>query len=142
VARALGLTLITTPPPEATADLVLHASGHPAGLVTALGLAALEARVVEVSWYGDTPVTLPLGEAFHSRRLRIESSQVGRIPAHRAPRWTYARRMAAALALLRDPALDVLITGESGFDELPQVLARLAYDPGDTLCHRIRYATS
>lgn len=139
-ARALGLAFATEPPPRAVADLVVHASGHPDGLVMALGLAGVEARIVDVSWYGDVAVPLPLGEAFHSRRLTIASSQVGRIPPHRAPRWTYARRMALALDLLRDPALDVLITGESPFDDLPQVMARLARAPGQTLCHRIRYS--
>lgn len=142
VARALGLSLSSEPPAAGSADLVLHASGHPAGLVTALTLAGQEARIVEVSWYGDALVPLPLGEAFHSRRLKIESSQVGRIPPHRAPRWSYNRRMALALDLLREPSLDVLITGESAFEELPQVLARLAHTPGHTLCHRIRYSTS
>jgi threonine dehydrogenase-like Zn-dependent dehydrogenase len=142
VARHLGLSFTSDPPPAASADLVVHASGHPAGLVTALALAGVEARIVEASWYGDVLVPLPLGEAFHSRRLTIGSSQVGRIPPHRAPRWSYSRRMALALDLLRDPVLDVLITGESAFDELPQVLARLANEPGQTLCHRIRYPTS
>jgi 2-desacetyl-2-hydroxyethyl bacteriochlorophyllide A dehydrogenase len=142
VARELGLSFRARPPREASADLVVHASGNPDGLATALTLACVEARIVEVSWYGTRPVSLPLGEAFHSRRLRIESSQVGRIPAHQAARWTYARRMALALSLLRDPGLDRLITGESDFDELPQVLARLATNPAGTLCHRIRYAAA
>lgn len=140
VARALGLAFATAPPTRGAANLVVHASGHPDGLVTSLALAGVEARIVEVSWYGDVLVPLPLGEAFHSQRLTIASSQVGRIPPHRAPRWTYTRRMALALDLLRDPALEVLITGESPFDELPQVMARLAHEPGPTLCHRIRYS--
>lgn len=139
VAGALGLSFRTDPPREWPADLVVHASGHPDGLAAALDIAGLEARIVDLSWYGDALVPLPLGEAFHSRRLRIESSQVGRIPSHRAPRWTYARRMTLALELLRDPVLDVLITGESTFEELPEVMARLAHEPGHTLCHRIRY---
>lgn len=131
----------TLPEPEEGPgrDLVLHASGNPRGLVDALSRAGVEGRVVELSWYGDTEVALPLGEAFHSRRLTLRSSQVGRIPPHRAPRWDYTRRKRLALELLRDDALDVMITGESEFQELPAVMARLAADPGDTLCHRIRY---
>jgi len=120
-------------------DLVIHASGNPEGLAAALSAAGREARVVELSWYGDQRVSLPLGEAFHSRRLTIRSSQVGRIPPERSPRWDYARRKALALELLRDPALDAMITGESDFEALPEVMAALARDPGDTLCHRIRY---
>lgn len=120
-------------------DLVIHASGNPDGLATALTAAGPEGRVVELSWYGDQPVSLPLGEAFHSRRLTIRSSQVGRIPPERTPRWDYARRKALALELLRDAELDALITGESDFEELPGVMAELAEDPGDVLCHRIRY---
>jgi threonine dehydrogenase-like Zn-dependent dehydrogenase len=139
VARELGLLCRTEPPGAAAADLIVHASGNPDGLATGLALAGVEARIVDVSWYGAQPVCLPLGEAFHSRRLKIESSQVGRIPPHQAARWTHARRMALALELLRDARLDVLITGESEFDELPAVLAKIADEPGDTLCHRIRY---
>jgi threonine dehydrogenase-like Zn-dependent dehydrogenase len=121
------------------ADVVVHASGHPAGLVTALSLAGTEAVVVEASWFGTRPVTVPLGERFHSQRLTIKSSQVGRLPPTRQPRWTHRRRMELALRLLRDPVLDTLISGESEFDDLPQVMRRLSREPGDTLCHRIRY---
>jgi NADPH:quinone reductase-like Zn-dependent oxidoreductase len=142
VARALGLDFQERALSEADADVVIHASGNPDGLTTALSVAGLEARIIELSWFGSNNVPLPLGEAFHSRRLTIQSSQVGRIPAGRAARWTHARRMALALDLLRDPALDHLISGESAFDELPDVMARLARDGRGVLCHRIRYPRS
>lgn len=138
-AAALGIGLRDQPPGTGTADLVFHASGNPAGLRVALDAAGLEATVVEVSWYGDGKVDLPLGEAFHSRRLVLRSSQVGRVPPGRAPRWDTQRRVTFALSLLRDPDLDVLISGESDFEELPAVMARLSTAPGNSLCHRIRY---
>ena len=141
-ASELGLSYRPDPPGDASADLVVHASGNPDGLVAALAIADVEATIVDASWYGTTPVTLPLGEAFHSRRLKIVSSQVGRIPPHRAPRWTFARRMRLALELLRDARLDVLIPGEDEFEVLPAVMERLAREPGNTLCHRIRYASA
>jgi len=122
------------------ADVVFHTSGSPAGLQTALRLAAHEATVVDLSWYGDQLVALPLGEGFHARRLTIKSSQVGSVAASQRGRWDTRRRMALALSLLADPALDALVTGESAFDELPAVVARLASAPNDELCHRIRYA--
>jgi threonine dehydrogenase-like Zn-dependent dehydrogenase len=119
--------------------VVFHASGSPGGLDLALRLAAFEGLIVEMSWFGDQVVPLPLGEAFHSRRLTIKSSQVGTVaPSHRS-RITTRQRLQHAISLLADPALEVLITGESSFDELPEVMARLASAPGDTLCHRIRY---
>ena len=139
VAAALGLAYSPDPPRGATADLVIHASGQPAGLQAALAAAAHEATIVEASWYGTSQVDLPLGEAFHARRLTLRSSQVGHVPPDRAPRWSRGRRLQLALTLLADPRLDVLLTGESGFDELPVALAALARRPGDTLCHRIRY---
>ncbi len=142
VAAALGLAYRPDPPGGATADLVIHASGHPAGLRAALAVAGHEATIVEASWYGASEVSLPLGEAFHARRLAIRSSQVGHVPPERAPRWSRSRRLRLALALLADPRLDALVTGESGFDELPAVLAALTAGPGDTLCHRIRYPGS
>ena len=138
-AEGLGLEFSPSPPSRADADLVVHASGSPEGLRDALALAGEEAAVLEVSWFGDRPVSLPLGEAFHSRRLTIRGSQVGRIPPERAPRWDHRRRLELALDLLADPALNVLFSGESPFDELPSVMERLARGGDDTLCHRIRY---
>lgn len=139
VARSLGVPWLPRTPKGLDADRVLHASGSAAGLKDALAAAGTEAWVVELSWYGDREVPLKLGEAFHSRRLVLRSSQVGRIPPDRAPRWTHRRRLGLALRLLRADELDVLISGESSFDELPGVMARLAEGPPGTLCHRIRY---
>jgi len=138
VAAALGVAFASQAE-GLEADVVFHTSGAPAGLAAALNAAAMEARVVEMSWFGTQTVPLPLGEAFHSRRLSIVSSQVGQVAAPQRARWSYARRTALALRLLEDARLDVLITGESAFEDLPAAMARLASNPGDTICHRIRY---
>lgn len=140
VAESLGMRFRHDTPSGSDADLVIHASGSAQGLRTALGAAGHEATVLEMSWYGDAEVALPLGEAFHSRRLTLRSSQVGGIPPDRAPRWSHRRRMDKALELLTDPSLDHLVSGESEFDALPEVMKRLSRDPAGTLCHRIRYA--
>ncbi|KQP18330.1 zinc-binding alcohol dehydrogenase [Pseudorhodoferax sp. Leaf267] len=139
VAAQLGLRFALPQAAAPDADLVVHASGQPQGLITALGLAAFEATVLELSWYGSRAVALPLGEAFHARRLTLRSSQVGHVAAAQRSRWSHARRMALALALLRDDALDALITDHAPFDDLPQVMQRLAGGAPDTLCHRIDY---
>lgn len=139
VAEALGLTLRGEAPTDGDADLVIHVSGDPEGLRTALAVAGIEGTIIEASWYGTGPVTLPLGEHFHSRRLTIRSSQVGRIPPHRAPRWTRARRMRTTLGLLRAAELDALISGESEFSELPEAMVGLTQDGSEALCHRVRY---
>ncbi len=141
IAARLGVGFATPEAADREADLVIHASGSPAGLVLGLRLAGVESIVLELSWYGTTDVALPLGQAFHQRRLAIRSSQVGSIPSRQRPRWDHRRRMALALSLLADPILDELISGEDPFDALPAVQARLATDPGDTLMHRIGYAT-
>jgi 2-desacetyl-2-hydroxyethyl bacteriochlorophyllide A dehydrogenase len=140
VARALGVAFTEPGAADPEADVVIHASGSPAGLALALRLAAFEARVVEMSWYGDQAVPLPLGEGFHARRLQIVSSQVGTIAPGQRARWDTRRRMALALRLLGDPALDALITGESPFETLPEVMPGLINAPADVLCHRVRYA--
>ncbi|HEX7140031.1 MAG TPA: zinc-binding alcohol dehydrogenase [Vicinamibacterales bacterium] len=139
VADRLGVRFQEPAALNGDADLVFHASGSPGGLVTAMSVAGNETTIVDLSWYGAQVVPLALGEAFHSRRLTIRSSQVGRIAPGQRPRWDHRRRMALALSLLEDASLDALITGESTFDQLPGVLARLAASPGDELCHRIRY---
>jgi len=138
VARALGVRFAAPEDASGDRDVVIHASGSSAGLGRALEIAAFEATIVELSWYGDRAVTVPLGEAFHARRLTIRSSQVGTVAAPQRPRWDARRRMRLALSLLADSTLDVLITGESGFDDLPQVMPRLA--AGDAIVHRVRYA--
>lgn len=137
VARALGLTFATREQRD-DHDLVFHASGHPDGLNTALSLAGLEGRIVEMSWFGTLEAPVALGGAFHSRRLSLIASQVGHVSPIQRPRWDYADRLQLAISLLDNAALDVLITGESPFEDLPRTLARLA-GATDELCHRIRY---
>jgi threonine dehydrogenase-like Zn-dependent dehydrogenase len=139
VARALGVRFSEPEAVAGGADVVVHASGSAAGLALALSIAAFEAMIVELSWYGDQAVSLPLGQAFHARRLTIKSSQVGSVASSQRGRWDFRRRMAFALASLADPALDVLITGESAFESLPKVMAELADGTLDALCHRIAY---
>lgn len=139
VAASLGVGFALPEQAKRDADLVIHTSGAPAGLATALGLAGFEARVVELSWFGDRLVPLPLGAAFHQRRLRLQSSQVGTVAAAQRPRWDFRRRLGLALSLLADPVLDVLLTGEDRFEDLPEVMARLAAGARGTLCHRIVY---
>ncbi|GAT85155.1 dehydrogenase [Streptomyces sp. F-3] len=140
IADALGVGFALPEDALGECDLVVHASATEQGLARALELLAPEGTVVELSWYGDRRVALPLGEAFHSRRLTVRSSQVGTLsPSRRAGRG-HADRMALALELLADPALDALITGESAFEELPEVMPRLASGEIPALCHRIRYA--
>ena len=119
--------------------MVIHASGSPDGAALALELAGFEATVLEMSWFGARAVPLALGDAFHARRLTLQSSQVGNVATAQRARWSQERRLDLALRLLADPALDVLVTGEDRFDDLPRVMARLAAAPGDTLCHRIVY---
>ncbi|SUS06311.1 Dehydrogenase [Candidatus Defluviicoccus seviourii] len=137
-AAALGLAFCIAPPDDLF-DVVFHASGNPAGLATALAVADFEATVVEASWYGVTPVTLPLGEGFHAKRLTLRSSQVGSVSPRQRARVSHRQRLEMALALLADDRLDGLITGESGFAELPDVMARLSDGSLPALCHRIRY---
>ena len=82
---------------------------------------------------------MALGGSFHARRLTLKSSQVGHVAPSQRARWDTRRRMALALSLLAHDELDVLITGESPFDELPSTMAALSSSAGDTICHRIRY---
>lgn len=124
------------------ADVVFHTSASASGLQTALDAAGSHARVVELSWYGDTVIEVSLGGAFHPRRLQLSSSQVGAIPPTHAPRWSFARRLGLALSLLSDATLDALICSESAFGDLPTTMARLAepqpdHDP--IFCHRVHY---
>lgn len=141
-AAAMGLRFRGPANARPDADLVIHASGAAEGLTTALALAGVEVKVLELSWFGSRAVNLPLGQAFHQRRLTLRSSQVGSLPLEQRARWDHRRRLQLALSLLTDPVLDVLISGEDGFANLPAVMAELASTPGDTLMHRIRYPSN
>jgi NADPH:quinone reductase-like Zn-dependent oxidoreductase len=140
IARALGVRFADPSSATREADVVVHASGSASGLALALGLAAFEATIVEMSWYGEGDIPVALGREFHARRLTLKSSQVGHIADAQRARWDSTRRMQLVLAMLADAALDVLISGESEFDSLPAVMGQLAQAPGDALCHRIRYS--
>jgi threonine dehydrogenase-like Zn-dependent dehydrogenase len=139
VAAALGVDFALPADAAEGRDLVVHTSATSAGLQRSLDLLAPEGTVIELSWYGDADVRLSLGGAFHSGRLRIQASQVGTVSAARRGRRTFADRLALALDLLRDPAFDALITGESRFDELPEVMSRLAGGGLPALCHTVTY---
>lgn len=140
VVENLGARFATPATAPNDADVVIHASATQFGLATALSCAGNQATVVELSWYGDRAIAAPLGGAFHSRRLRLISSQVGQLPPARAPRWTYARRMAKAMELLCDDRLDALITEEVAFDSLPAELPRLLAQGAPGLTAAIRYS--
>jgi threonine dehydrogenase-like Zn-dependent dehydrogenase len=139
VAAALGVGFATPDNAAGERDLVVHTSGSSAGLQHSLQLLADDAAVIELSWYGDTEVSVGLGAAFHSRRLAIRASQVGAVAAPRRTRRTPSDRLKLALELLRDPAFDLLLTGSSPFDQLPDVMARLARGELPALCHTITY---
>ncbi|TWG99820.1 threonine dehydrogenase-like Zn-dependent dehydrogenase [Nocardioides sp. J9] len=139
VAAALGCSFAAPGDDLGRSDLVVHASATEAGLRRALEVVQPEGTVLDLSWYGDRPVAVPLGEAFHSGRLTLRSSQVGAVsPARRGTR-THRDRLALALELLRDPAFDVLLTGSSPFDALPAVIAKIAEGAMPGLCHVIDY---
>ena len=140
IAQALGVKFAQPATARSEADIVLHSSGSAEGLSLAMRIAGFEATVVELSWYGDRRVAVALGEAFHSRRLTLKSSQVGAVGPARRARWSLRRRLELALSLLTAPALDVLINSEGSFEELPQTLERLSHAPGDVIMHRVNYA--
>jgi threonine dehydrogenase-like Zn-dependent dehydrogenase len=139
VAAALGVEFALPADAAGGRDLVVHASATSAGLQRSLDLLAPEGTVIDLSWYGDSEVRLSLGGAFHSGRLGIRASQVGAVSPARRGRRTPADRLALALELLRDPAFDALITGQSSFADLPDVMARLAGGSLPALCHTITY---
>jgi threonine dehydrogenase-like Zn-dependent dehydrogenase len=139
LARALGLNFAQPETAPSDCDYVFHASATAAGLTTALNIAREEATIVELSWYGSGIVSVPLGGAFHSRRLKLVSSQVGKVAPSRRAEFTHRQRLAAALALTADPRLDALITPAVPFYELPLRLPDILKPQSGVLCQLIRY---
>jgi 3-hydroxyacyl-CoA dehydrogenase-like protein len=139
IARTLGVAFAAPEQAPIDCDLVFHASATAAGLATAIACAGEEASIVELSWYGEGSIPVPLGAAFHSRRLRVISSQVGQVSASRRGRWTAKQRLAAAIRLLHDDHLDALIVPPIRFGELPARLSEILAAGSDVLCQLIEY---
>ena len=136
-ARRFGCAFAAPDDAPGEQELIVHASASEAGLRLALNRAAFEGRVVEASWYGDRAPSVPLGEAFHSRRLRLIASQVGAVAPPMRGRRTYGQRLALALDLLADPAYDALLDGPTHFEDLPHAMPGILAPGG--LCHVITY---
>lgn len=139
VAERLGVAFALPGGVEGERDLVFHTSAQGAGLQLSLDLLATEGTVIDLSWYGDADVALSLGAAFHSRRLSIRASQVGMVSPARRGRRSMADRLTLALDLLRDPMFDCIVSGESSFADLPEVMPKLADGSMPALCHTITY---
>jgi hypothetical protein len=141
LAEALGVGFALPGEAEGNCDLVFHASATAEGLNLAVSLAGFESEIIELSWFGDTPVTIDLGGAFHSQRLNLRASQVGAVAPARRSRWSHRRRLAQALSLCADSRLDALVRAQTPFTEIASRLEAILAAP-DTLCHLIRYQES
>ena len=139
IATGLGVEFALPGSAPSNCDVVFHCSASAAGLATAMAAAGDEATVLELSWYGATPIQVPLGGAFHSRQIRLQSSQVGHIASSHRPRWTHHRRLHAAVQLLSDARLDCLLSPAIDFLQLPDRLSDLLGPRSDALCCLIRY---
>jgi NADPH:quinone reductase-like Zn-dependent oxidoreductase len=139
IAGALGCGFALPEQAPREQELIIHASASEAGLRLALACAAFEARIVEASWFGDRTPALPLGEAFHQRRLRLISSQVGSVAPAMRGRRSYGERLATALDLLADPRLDLLVDSKTPFHALP---GRMPHLLQGGLCHVVTYGES
>jgi 2-desacetyl-2-hydroxyethyl bacteriochlorophyllide A dehydrogenase len=139
IAATLGAAFAAPDAARGGCDLVFHTSATAAGLQLSLDLLATEGEVIELSWYGDDPVGVRLGGTFHSGRLAIRASQVGRVAPARRTNRSMADRLALALDLLRDPAFDALLSGCTPFTALPEAMARIVHGREPALCHVISY---
>ncbi|GHC69123.1 zinc-dependent alcohol dehydrogenase [Limoniibacter endophyticus] len=138
IAEAFGCRFANADTLSGEFDVLVNVSASGEALQLAIDNAALEAKIVEASWYGEKTVELRLGGPFHSKRLSIISSQVGLVAASRRGQVDAKRRMQIALSLLDDPLLDLLFSGETPFDALPARYGVILADKS-TLCHRVIY---
>lgn len=117
LASSLGTTAVA--PQELAKErvpLVIDASGNPDAPAEALNMLAHEGTLLIASWFGAKPVVLPLGGAFHRRRLVIRSTQVSTVPARLCATWTRSRRRREAVELLSELPLGQLCTHVFDFD--------------------------
>ncbi len=144
LARAVGVDVALSPDDDLPArlhaltggrgaDLAIEVSGAPAALQAAIDAVAVEGTVVVASWYGTKPVTLTLGGHFHRGRVRLRSSQVGRLNPDLAPRWDYARRTETVVELLPQLHLAELVSHRFPFAQAPEAYQLLDAHPGETV---------
>jgi threonine dehydrogenase-like Zn-dependent dehydrogenase len=138
-AKTLNIGFAHPEEAQGDCDIVFHCSATSEGLARSLQLAGDEARVIELSWYGDTPVAIPLGEDFHARRLSIQASQVGMVSRARRHRRSTKERLELAVSQLQDPVFDLFLSGDSPFTELPRTMAQLSAERGGSCCHVVSY---
>ena len=115
------------------ADVAVEASSSGAALQAAVDAVAVEGTVVVASWYGTKPVTLSLGGHFHRGRVRMLSSQVGRVNPELGPRWDRARRTEAVLGLLPRLRLAELVSHRIPFEEAPRAYRLVDENPGEAV---------
>jgi 2-desacetyl-2-hydroxyethyl bacteriochlorophyllide A dehydrogenase len=144
VAERFGVTAVA--PEELSARLPTHGvpllvelSGAPGALSDGLALLAHEGTALVGSWYGAQPVPLPLGGAFHRRRLTIRSTQVSTIPAWLTPRWDIPRRRRAARDLLDELPLSAFPATEIAFEDAPSAYEALDRRMAGLLHVTLRY---
>ncbi|WP_309107085.1 dehydrogenase [Arthrobacter sp.] len=140
-AAALGVDFSHPDDALADCDIVFHCSASQDGLERCLKLAGDEGEIIEMSWYADRKVSVPLGEDFHARRLSIRASQVGVVARSRRHRRSTSDRLELAVSLLSDPVFDHFLTGTSSFEDLPGVVDRLSEGTLGALCHVLDYST-
>lgn len=115
------------------ADVAVEVSGAGSALQSAIDCVETEGTVVVASWYGTKPVSLSLGGNFHRGRVRLRSSQVGRLNPELAPRWDFARRMEAVMELLPRLGLEDLISHRFDFGDAPEAYRLLDGEPEETV---------
>ncbi|MDR6688949.1 threonine dehydrogenase-like Zn-dependent dehydrogenase [Arthrobacter sp. 1088] len=138
LAEKLNIDFALPDEAENDCDIVFHCSASNEGLKLSLQLAGDDSDVIELSWFADKEVSLPLGEDFHARRLTIRSSQVGAVALPRRHRRTNAQRLQLAAATLKDPLFDAFLSSECQFQNLPITLVKLFEKPGG-FCHVVAY---
>ena len=122
-------------------DLVVHASATSAGLQLSLDLLAPEGTVIELSWYGDARGAA-VASAARSTPAGCDPGQPGRHGRAGPPRRPDApptgwRSRSTCCATPRSTRCS---PGRRRFDELPDVMARLADRRSlPALCHTITY---
>jgi len=142
ISETLGMKFSSPQEAPENCDVVFHCSASSEGLQTAIEMAGDEASIVEMSWFGSGPMPIELGGSFHSRQLKLICAQVGRVAQSHRARWSYARRLQAALELLVDPLLDGLIEEPIALDDVPERLPFIFSSGSGLLCQPISYPHS
>ena len=137
IAKILGLQFVNFNNTK-NIDCIINTTSSYEILNRSLTKLNLDGRIVEASWYGSKAGNINLGNEFHSKRIKIISSQVSNIPLHMKKKYNYKSRLKIAIDALSNSKIMILINSFSKFSTLDKEYISILKDK-NIIMHSVEY---